>query len=336
MQEVLATIDLHTEGEPLRVLLRDFQLPGQGVLGTRHHFRARLDQIRTALMWEPRGHRDMYGCVIVPPQSETADFGTFFLHNEGYSSMCGHAIIALATLFVSRKWVAPQEPLTPLVIEVPAGVVQAYVHVQAGQVKGAFFDNVPAFVAGRNLPIEVPDLGTLAVDLAFGGAFYAYVDADQLGLDLQPSHTQTLIQYGMAVKRAVAAHYADLIQHPEEPELSFLYGTIFTSRTSVANPQAHSRQVCVFAEGEVDRSPTGTGVSGRLALLHQTEALPLKTILTIESIIGSQFTGSIQSHTRFGSHPAIIPRVGGRAWITGEHRFFLDPADPWRDGFLLQ
>ncbi|MEM7656214.1 MAG: proline racemase family protein [Bacteroidota bacterium] len=332
----ISTIDMHTEGEPLRVLMAVFPLGKEGVLPARRKFQAQYDFLRTALMWEPRGHTDMYGCVIVPPKDSGSDFGTFFLHNEGYSSMCGHAIIALATLFAKKGWGKVEESITSLKIEVPAGVVHAFAQWENDMVKRAFFDNGPSFVAGLDLPISLPSWGNISIDLSFGGAFYAYVDADQMDLNLAPEHTQTLIQAGMEIKQAVANTYPDLIRHPTEPELSFLYGTIFTSKTVFQNQESHSRHVCIFADGEVDRSPTGTGVSGRLAILYQRGEIQLLEEVQIESILGSRFSGQIMASTHFGPHVAIIPRVGGRAWLTGEHSFYLDPEDPWRNGFLLK
>lgn len=329
----IRTIDLHTGGEPLRVILDGFpELNGKTILDYRNYVRENWDILRTALMWEPRGHADMYGCLLTPPVSPEADFGTFFLHNEGYSTMCGHAIIALATWVVQTRQIQVIEPETCVKIDTPAGLITAYTQVENGQVQGVRFHNVPSFVAALDQGVEVPDLGMVRYDLAFGGAFYAYVQAESLGLDLGPDNVNAIIQAGMDIKRAVMAS-SEQIVHPFEEDLSFLYGTIFISP---AKGNADNRNVCIFAEGEVDRSPTGTGVSGRMALHYARNEIAIGERMTIESIIGSSFQGSIVDETTFGPFAAIIPEVSGTAFITGQHEFLIDPNDPLRDGFILR
>jgi proline racemase len=329
----LTAIDAHTEGEPLRVITSGWpELPGETMLARRRYAQAQLDHLRTALMWEPRGHADMYGCLITPPVSPEADFGILFLHNEGYSSMCGHGIIGIATVALETGLLAATAPVTTIKIDTPAGLVTARAKVSAGRVTSVAFQNVPAFVLALDETVDVPGLGRVRYDLAFGGAFYAYVQAADAGLSCAPEDFRPLIEKGMAIKRAVTASRP--ITHPFEADLSFLYGTIFIGPP--AEPQHHSRNVCVFAEGEVDRSPTGTGVSGRLAIHHARGEIALHQPIVIESIIGSRFTGRVAEVTSFGPHRAIIPEVEGTAHITGRHEFLLDPADPLRHGFLLR
>jgi trans-L-3-hydroxyproline dehydratase len=199
-------------------------------------------------------------------------------------------------------------------------------------VSSVYFHNVPSFVVALDQQVDVPGLGPIRYDLAFGGAFYAYVRAEDVGLTCAPEGFRSLIEKGMAIKRAVMASRA--IRHPFEEDLSFLYGTIFTGPALDHN--SHSRNVCIFAEGEVDRSPTGTGVSGRLAIYHARGELGLDEPVVIESIIGSTFKGRVVSSTRFGPYEAIIPEVEGTAHITGRHEFFIDPLDPLRKGFILR
>jgi trans-L-3-hydroxyproline dehydratase len=283
-------------------------------------------------MWEPRGHADMYGCLVTPPVSPQADIGVLFLHNEGYSTMCGHGIIAITKVVLETGYLPMQEPETIVRIDTPAGLVTAHARVENSQVQSVYFHNVPSFVLALDETIKIPGLGKIKYDLAFGGAFYAYVQAAQLGLTCAAEEFRQLIEAGMAIKRAVMAQRA--IPHPFEPDLSFLYGTIF-----IAPPQnegADSRNVCIFAEGEVDRSPTGTGVSGRMALHYARGEVTLDQSLVIESIIGSRFSGRVVETTTFGPHPAIIPEVEGSAYITGRHEFVMDPNDPLRHGFLLR
>ncbi|MBE7471847.1 MAG: proline racemase [Anaerolineae bacterium] len=328
----ITTIDAHTEGEPFRVITGGFpNLPGATILEKRRYAKAYLDHLRTALMWEPRGHADMYGCLVTPPVTPGADLGILFMHNEGFSTMCGHGIIGIATVALEIGLLPAVEPETILKIDTPAGLVTAHAIVAGGRVRRVRFQNVPSFVLALAETVDVPGLGRVRYDLAFGGAFYAYVQAETLGLTCTPADYRLLIEKGMAIKRAVMT--ARPIPHPFEADLSFLYGTIFVGP---ARAGGHSRNVCIFAEGEVDRSPTGTGVSGRLALHYARGEIGLNQPITIESIIGSRFTGRVVETTTFGPYPAIIPEVEGTAHITGRHEFLIDPADPLRDGFILR
>jgi len=329
----VTTIDAHTEGEPFRVITSGIpEIPGDSMLARRRYARENLDWLRTALMWEPRGHADMYGCILTPPISPGADLGVLFLHNEGYSTMCGHGIIGLATVVLEVGIWPKIEPETTLKIDTPAGLVTANARVQKGRVQSVYFHNVPSFVLALNEKVDVAGLGSVRYDLAFGGAFYAYVRAEDVGVECTPEHFRALIEKGMAIKRAVMKSRP--ILHPFESDLGFLYGTIFVGPARAED--AHSRNVCVFAEGEVDRSPTGTGVSGRLAIHHARGEIEIGQPIIIESIIGSRFTGRVVSTTRFGAYPAVIPEVEGTAHITGRHQFLLDPEDPLQKGFILR
>ncbi len=329
----IRTIDLHTAGEPFRVFVDGYpEIEGETILECRRNAREHFDHLRTALMWEPRGHADMYGCIITRPFSEGADFGVLFTHNEGYSSMCGHGIIAMATAAVETGMVAVNEPETAIGIDSPAGLIRAFVRVERGKVEGVRFLNVPSFVAALDEELEVPGIGRVRYDLAFGGAFYAYVNAVDVGLKCDGAHFRPLIEKGIAIKRAVMA--AREIVHPFEEELGFLYGVIFVEPSPTEG--VHSRNCCVFADGEVDRSPTGTGVSARLALHHAKGDIALGETIVVESLIGSRFSGRVVEDTEFGPYPAVIPEVEGRAHITGRHDFFLDPADELRHGFILR
>jgi trans-L-3-hydroxyproline dehydratase len=246
--------------------------------------------------------------------------------------MCGHGIIAITKVVLETGYLPMQEPETTVRIDTPAGLVTAHARVQNGRVRSVYFHNVPSFVLALDEEIEVPGLGQIKYDLAFGGGFYAYVQAAQVGLTCAPEEFRQLIEAGMAIKRAVMAHRP--IPHPFEPDLSFLYGTIFIAPPLTDG--ADSRNVCIFAEGEVDRSPTGTGVSGRMALYYARGDIDLNQPLIIESIIGSRFTGRVVATTTFGPHPAVIPEVEGTAHITGRHEFLIDPDDPLRQGFILR
>lgn len=324
---------MHTGGEPLRIIMEGYPaIKASSLLEYRRILKEKYDHLRTAIMHEPRGHADMYGCLLLPPFNPEADFSVIFMHNEGYSTMCGHAIIALTTLAVKMDWVEIKNGEAHLSIEAPCGLIQAKAIIINNQIY-ASFHCVPSFVIGLDHSVHVSSLGGVVYDLAYGGAFYAYVNSDQLGLELIPSNYKRIIETGMAIKHAVmkSNHF---ITHPFESDLSFLYGTIFIG--GPVSPGIDSRNVCVFADGEVDRSPTGSGVSGRMAIHHKRGELALHQKMTIESITGAVFVGSVESTLEYGDCEAVIPCVEGTAYITGQNEFIIDPEDPFTNGFLLR
>jgi proline racemase len=329
----ITTLDVHTAGEPFRVITGGYpELPGETILARRRYAREHLDRLRTALMWEPRGHADMYGCIVTAPVSPDADFGVLFMHNEGYSTMCGHGIIAITKVAVETGLVPAVEPETVVRIDSPAGLVTAYAQVEGGQVTNVRFFNVPSFVLALDETVEVPGLGRVRYDLAFGGAFYAYVQAVDAGVSCTPEDFRPLIEKGRAIKHAIVASRP--IPHPFEEDLGLLYGTIFIGPPR--DPGAHSRNVCIFADGEVDRCPTGTGVSGRLAIHHARGEVGVDQPIVVESIIDTRFVGRIVEVTTFGPYQAVIPEVEGTAHITGRHEFLIDPTDGLGEGFILR
>ncbi len=327
----ITCIDAHTAGEPLRVITGGLgEISGDSMIAKRAYAIAHLDDLRKVLMWEPRGHSDMYGCILTEPVTADGDVGVLFLHNEGFSTMCGHGIIGLVKIGVDCRLLTPDSEQR-LRIDTPAGRVIATVTLSDGEVDEVRFSNVPSFLLAGNQEIEVPDLGTVVYDLAFGGAFYAYVDASVLGLKLSPQNSGQLIRAGKTIKQAIIDER--VITHPGgDPELGFLYGVIFVGEST---GKAHSRHVCIFADGELDRSPTGTGVSGRAAILHARGQLPPGERIEIDSILGTSFWVSVIETTRAGDFAAIIPEVSGRAFITGRQELLIDPKDPLRDGFFL-
>ncbi len=330
----IKTIDMHTGGEPLRVIIDGLpELKGNNVLDYRNYMRDNYDYLRTALMHEPRGHADMYGCILLPPNDDKGDFGILFLHNEGYSTMCGHAIIAITTLAIEMNWIDVKEGENQLKIDAPCGRITSFAKVKNGKVEGVYFHCVPSFVVALDQTVEVEGLGTVIYDLAYGGAFYAYVDATKLRLDLIPENYNVLIQKGMDIKRAVIKT-SKLVKHPFEKDLSFLYGTIF-----IGGPISNgidSRNVCIFAEGEVDRCPTGSGVSGRLPIHYKRNEITIGESMTVESITGSVFKGSVVRTEQYGPFEAVIPQVEGTAHIIGQNEFVIDPDDPFKYGFFLR
>ena len=323
----ISAIDMHTGGEPLRVVVDGLPpIQGKTVLEKRRYFLKHYDYIRTGLMWEPRGHSDMYGAIITP--SADADFDVFFLHNEGYSTMCGHAIIALTKLAIETGLTNKQE----VTFNVPAGRIHAKATIDNGKVLETSFRNVPSFVYLLDQQVHVTDVGTVRFDVAYGGAFYAFVQAEDVGLTLTPAYHDRIIAYGRRIKNAVIGQFP--IAHPFEPDLSFLYGTIFIN--SAMDSRHHSRNVCIFADGELDRSATGSGVSARAALHYAKRELDLNEKITIESILGSTMSVEVIEALKFGPHDAVVPQVSGTASIIGRNEFYFDPEDPFRSGFLLR
>ena len=332
----IKTIDMHTGGEPLRVIIDGFpEIKGNSVLEYRRFLKEQYDFLRMGLMFEPRGHADMYGCILTPPNDDTGDFGIVFLHNEGYSTMCGHAIIAISTLAAIQKWFDVKDGENVLKIDAPCGRITSFVTVKNGQIKGVKFHNVPSFVVGLDRKVFVEGVGDVIYDLAYGGAFYAYVDMkkNNFDFDLSEKSYRSLIQTGMDIKRAVMKEDAGIL-HPFENDLSFLYGTIFIGDSDKEG--IDSKNVCIFAEGEVDRSPTGSGVSGRMAIHYARQEIAPGEEMRIESITGSVFKASVVSVEDYGPFTAVIPQVEGTAHITGMNTFVFDPKDPMKFGFILR
>ncbi len=335
-KQIITTLDAHAAGEPLRIITGGLpELPGATILERRRFVQQNLDYVRQALMWEPRGHYDMYGCILTPPVTPGADLGVLFMHNEGYSTMCGHGVIALVTALIETGAFPARGGLTPVTLDTPAGLVRATAHVdKAGRVEQVSFLNVASFLLARDLEIKVPEFGRLTVDVAFGGAFYAILPAAKVGLKVSPEQTEKLVAAGEAIKKAVNTVLP--IKHPFEEDLGFLYGTILTGPPE--NPAHHSRNICVFANAEVDRSPTGTGVAARLALHYAKGELAENQPIQIESILGSDsaFGGRVVSRTIIGPHSAIVPEVSGTGFITGRNEYILDTRDKLGKGFLAR
>ncbi|MFX1511568.1 MAG: proline racemase family protein [Promethearchaeota archaeon] len=329
----ITTIDVHTEGEPLRVIINGFpDLKGETILARRRYAKENIDYLRRMLIWEPRGHADMYGVIITPPVTPQADFGVIFLHNEGYSTGCGHAIIGVTKVVLETGMFPIQAPETKIQIDTPGGLVTAYARIENNSVKSVYFHNVPSFVLIFDKTVDIPRLGKINYDLAFGGAFYAFVQVEEIGLEIIPENNRRFIEKGMAIKRALMKSQS--IEHPFEKDLSFLYGTIFIG--SPMTKGADSRNVCIFAEGEVDRCPTGTGVSARMAIHYARGEIGIGEPMIIESILGTRFTGRVVKPIEYGSYDAVIPEVEGSAYIISKNEFYIDPTDPLRTGFILR
>ena len=324
MVEITCT-DYHTAGEPFRIVTGGVpEIPGATVRERREHAKAteQVDFIRRLLCHEPRGHADMYGCFLVPPDDDEARLGVLFWHKDGYSTACGHGTIALGAWAVESEHVtAPRDGDTGIAIDVPSGRVTARVRTRDGEVESVAFRNVPARVMARNV-----EAGGVTVDVAYGGAIYASVAAEKLGLKVEPDQLPALIAAGRAIKGAL--HKSVVAKHPTDDRLSGIYGTILYEEIG----PLHQRNVTVFADGEVDRSPCGSGTSARCALLAADGTMRSGDALRHDSIIGTTFIARIVGATDEG----VLTEVEGTAHRTGEHRFVLDPRDALGTGFVLR
>ncbi len=330
---LIKTQEMHTGGEPTRIILSGYpELTGRSLLDKRREARERHDHLRRLLMREPRGHKEMYGALLVEPDHPEADIAVLFLHNEGYSTMCGHAVLALGRFAVDHGLVDPQEPETLVRIQCPCGLVPVRVAVEQGKGGAARFTSVPSFAQALDARIGSPAWGEVLLDIGYGGAFYAILPAQRLGLDLATTPLPRLVEAAAEVTRLTAQQLA--IAHPEEPDLGFLYGTILTDG-GLGRDGRPSRNLCVFAGDQVDRSPTGSGVTARLAVMAaRGEASPGQPHL-FESVTGSRFTGMIDGTTSLAGQPAVTVEVEGKAHYSGWANFTLDADDPFPDGFLL-
>jgi len=329
---VVTAIDYHTAGEPFRIVTGGVDpIPGATILDKRRYAQQHLDDVRAMLVNEPRGHADMYGCFVTDPVAKGSDLGVLFFHNAGFSTACGHGTIALATAALETAMVAAAGPLTELRIDAPSGTLPVTAAVTDGRVERVRFRNVPAFVHARDVSIET-SRGRLSVDLAYGGAFYASLPAAVAGLAVDAVDLPALIELGRELKHALEAKLE--IAHPEEPELRDIYGVIFFAEDG-DGPLAQ-RNVTVFADGEVDRSPCGSGTSARLALLHARGDLATGDTLRHRGIVGTEFTGRVVEETAVAGRPAVVTEIGGSAHLTGRHEFVLRPDDPLGTGFLLR
>ena len=331
--ETYRTLDMHTAGEPVRIVTDGYPaLPGATILEKRRYAHAKLDHIRRRLMLEPRGHADMYGVIPVEPSHPDADLAVLFMHNSGYSTMCGHASIAIGRWAIEHGLVAVERPVTAFNLECPCGVVRVTVEVGAAGAGQVSFESVPAFASHLDLSVATERFGPVGLDVAFGGAFYAILPASRIGLSLLETPLERLI--AAARERTAATRAQVILEHPEAPDLAFLYGTILTDDAAPSAP-VPSLNLCIFGEGQVDRSPTGSGVTARLALDHARGALRIGTRRVFRGLTGEPFTGELLRAAKAGNHAAVIVRVGGRAFYTGTSSFVIEAEDPLRDGFAM-
>jgi trans-L-3-hydroxyproline dehydratase len=329
----ISTVEVHTGGEPFRIVTSGLpRLQGNTIVQRRAWLQEHADEVRRALMFEPRGHVDMYGGYLTEPVSPGADFGVIFVHNEGYSDHCGHGVIALSTAAVELGWVERACPVTRVGIDAPCGFIEAFVEWDGEHAGTVRFVNVPSFIWKRDVVVNTPSFGQVKGDIAFGGAFYFYTDGAAHGLEIRERSVEKLIRFGAEVK--IAANAAYPVQHPDIPEINHIYGTIIAG----APRHAGSTQAncCVFADREVDRSPTGSGTAGRVAQLYLRGELGDGDTLVNESIIGTIFRARVIARTKVGDIDAVVPEVEGKAYVAGFANWIVDERDPLAYGFLVR
>ncbi len=331
---LLETVDMHTGGEPVRIVSAGYPaIPGATILAKRRHARDHLDHLRKLLIFEPRGHFDMYGVIPVEPDLPGADLAVLFMHNEGYSTMCGHAVIALGRWAIDSGRVRFSEPVAAFGIQCPCGLVRVRVAIENGKAGAVQFESVPAFAHTLGAVVAVPGLGDVTIDIGYGGAFYALVPAAHFGLDVRRSKTRDLVDAAAAVTDAARRQIE--LDHPDDADLAFLYGTILTDGAD-AWSETPTANICVFADREVDRSPTGSGVTARIAVQHARGLIAIGQERRFESVTGSIFTGKALREARTGRFRAVTVEVGGRAHYVGTSRFTHEPDDRLGEGFLLR
>jgi proline racemase len=330
-RRVFHAVDSHTEGMPTRVIVGGVGvLPGATMAERRAYMIDKGDELRTLLMYEPRGHSAMSGAILQPPTRDDADWGVVYIEVSGCLPMCGHGTIGVATVLVETGMVEVTEPVTTIRLDVPAGLVEARVAVQDGRATSVTIRNVASYVVGLDRVVEVPGIGEVTYDLAFGGNFYAIVPIERLGIPFELSEKQRMLDVSLAMMDAINA--TDMPVHPLDPGIRECHHVYLEAPGSTAQ---HSRHAMAIHPGWFDRSPCGTGTSARMAQLHARGELAMDTDFVNESFIGTHFTGRLVEETTVGAYPAVIPTVTGRAWITGTAQYVLDPDDPFPAGFLL-
>ncbi len=328
----LQAIDSHTAGEPTRIIVGGIpNIKGKTMPEKKEYLEKNLDHLRTAVMLEPRGHNDMFGSILLAPVSEEADLGIIFMDGGGYLNMCGHGTIGAVTAAIETGMVEMVEPVTKVVLEAPAGIVRAEAQVEKGKVKSVAFVNVPAFLYKKDQKV-VLDGKEITFDISFGGSFFAIVNAKQLGLEIKPENTTRLTDVALRLRDQINKEIE--IQHPTLAHIKTVdLVEIFDEPT---HPEATYKNVVIFGQGQVDRSPCGTGTSAKLATLHAKGEIKEGEKFVYESILGTLFYGEIVGTTKVGEYDAVIPKVAGSAYITGFNHFVIDDTDPVKYGFVLK
>lgn len=337
--EPIYTTDLHTGGMPVRIVTSGYpEVKGDTILAKRRYAKSDLDHLRTFLMHEPRGHYDQYGALLVKPDHPEADIGVLFMHNDGYSTMCGHATIAVGRYVVDNKLnkqdVGVKNGKVATNIQCPCGLVKASVEVKDGVSGAVTFISVPAFACALDFTVKTSSYGNIKCDIGYGGAFYAFVDVHQVNLDVSNSPCTELVKFADEVCEAVKKQYT--VKHPDGDELSFLYGAILTDGKDSYSEEP-TRNLCVFGDKEVDRSPCGSGSTARLAVMYAKKCIQLQQErVTKNPKTGSKFYCKVVEETKCGHFEAIRVQVKGEAFYTGTSKFYAEPRDELKHGFLIR
>ncbi|MET9514794.1 proline racemase family protein [Streptomyces sp. NPDC002994] len=327
----ISAVDSHTEGMPTRVVTGGVgPVPGDTMAERRRYAVDHLDPLRRYLVDEPRGHAAMSGAILQPPTRPDADWGVLYIEVSGFLPMCGHGTIGVATVLVETGMVTVTEPETVVRLDTPAGLVEARVTVRDGVAERVTLRNVDAFVTELDAAVEVPGVGVVRYDMAYGGNFYAIVELEQLGLPFDRARKDEILAAGLSIMEAVNEQRRPV--HRLDPLIGGCKHVQFIAPGSHAR---HSRNAMAIHPGWFDRSPCGTGTSARMAQLHARGELPLNTEFVNESFIGTRFTGRLLAATEVAGLPAVVPEFSGRAWITGTANYLLDPGDPFPHGFVL-
>jgi proline racemase len=332
LKRLFTAVDAHTVGEPARIITGGIPfIPGATMFEKKRHIEEQWDDIRQLLMYEPRGHGAMSGVILTQPTVPGADIGLVFIEIDGCLPMCGHATMAACTVLIETGILPATEPVTHLVLDTPAGIVRAQVAVGPHGVTGVTFQNVPAYLALRDIDVDVPGVGRIVADIAYGGNFYAILPAAMVDVPLVPASASRLVQIGDAIRSALNAKVE--VVHPENRGIREVGLVMFTGPPT--HPEASQKNTVVFGASGLDRSPCGTGTSARMAQLHARGQLELHRPFVHEGILRTLFCGELLEETRVGAYPAVIPAVRGAASIGGVNTIVLDPADPFPQGFLL-
>lgn len=330
-RRVFHAVDSHTEGMPTRVIVGGVgPIPGHSMAERRQYFIAHHDGIRRLLMYEPRGHSAMSGAILQPPTRPDADWGVLFIEVSGCLPMCGHGTIGVATVLVETGMVDVTEPVTSIRLDTPAGLVVAEVHVREGAARGVTIRNVPSFSDTLDGKVNVPGIGEVRYDMAYGGNFYAILPVERLDLTFDRANKNEMLARSLALMAAINEQAPPV--HPERPDIRECHHVQLLAPGSDVR---RSRHAMAIHPGWFDRSPCGTGTSARMAQLHARGELELGVDFVNESFIGTTFIGRIVETTEVGGQPAIVPTITGRAWVTGTAQYFLSDDDPFPEGFLL-
>lgn len=331
--KVINTVESHTMGEPTRIVIGGVpKIPGKTMAEKMEYMEKNMDYLRTMLMLEPRGHNDMFGAIFTDPCIDEADIGVIFMDGGGYLNMCGHGSIGSATCAVEMGMIPITEPYTNVILEAPAGVIKARVKVENGKAKEVSIVNVAAFLYKKDVEVNIVNFGKVTLDISFGGSFFALVKASDVGIELIPENAQKLNELGMKIIHAVNEQVE--IQHPilkhiKTVDLCEFYGPAKSEDADIQN-------AVVFGQGQLDRSPCGTGTSAKLADLYARGKIKVGEQIVNESIICTKFIGKVLSKAKVGEFDAIIPEITGSAYITGFSQYLIDPDDPVKHGFILK